>query len=80
MKSRYRFFTRAPICLCSSFSRPRPKKIWFRWKPDTPVTGLTFTVMICSGVLAATSSISMPPAWLQMMATVAVARSGMMEK
>ena len=36
------------------------------------------TLMIFSGVLAATSSMSMPPASLAMMTILAVARSGMM--
>ena len=54
---------------CLSFS-PSAKAILRAWNAATPITGSIGSVMILSGVLAATSSISMPPSVLAITATL----------
>ena len=50
--------TALPTCLPS---RPSPKAIWRPWNGWKPIAGSIATLMIFSGVRAATSSISTPP-------------------
>ncbi len=55
--------------------RPRPKASSRPWNGMKPVTGSIATLMIFSGCLAATSSISTPPSVEAMKVTREVARS-----
>ena len=41
--------------------RPKANATLLPWKPDSPEAGSTVNLMIFSGDLAATSSISIPP-------------------
>jgi len=52
-----------PTCLPC---RPMAKATLRAWKPSKPLSGAMGSLMIFSGVLAATSSMSMPPSLLAM--------------
>ena len=56
-------------------SSPRPNAIWRPWKGWNPIAGSIATLMIFSGVLAATSSMSTPPSVEAMRVSREAARS-----
>ena len=62
-------------CAVLLAGRPMASAIFFACASPRPVSGSMNSVMIFSGVLCATSSMSMPPSELAMKATFCVARS-----
>ena len=65
----------APPALPRSPSRPSPKQSRRTWKGKSPSAGSAGARRIFSGECAATSSISMPPAWDAITSGAPVSRS-----